>query len=63
MKIVLIGSAHPFRGGGMTSFNERLTAELQRLGHDIYILNFTTQYPAFLFPGKHSLPATRRRPT
>ncbi len=52
MKIVLIGSAHPFRGGGMTSFNERLATELQAQGHDIYILNFTTQYPAFLFPGK-----------
>lgn len=52
MKIVLIGSAHPFRGGGMTSFNERLATELQHQGHDIYILNFTTQYPGFLFPGK-----------
>lgn len=52
MKIVLIGSAHPFRGGGMTSFNERLAAELQAQGHEIYILNFTTQYPRFLFPGK-----------
>ena len=52
LKIVILGPAHPFRGGGITTFNERLAAELQSAGHDLRILNFTVQYPSFLFPGK-----------
>lgn len=52
MKIVILGPAHPFRGGGITTFNERLARELQQEGHDTSILNFTVQYPGFLFPGK-----------
>ena len=50
-KIILIGSAYPFRGG-LASFNERLVRELNNQGHDACIITFTTQYPAFLFPGK-----------
>lgn len=52
MKIVLMGSAHPFRGGGITTFNERLAKELMDMGHNVTILNFTVQYPSFIFPGK-----------
>jgi len=52
LKIVILGPAHPFRGGGITTFNERLARELQQEGHDTSILNFTVQYPGFLFPGK-----------
>ncbi|MBZ5856231.1 glycosyltransferase [Flavihumibacter profundi] len=55
LKIVILGPAHPFRGGGITTFNERLAAELQHEGHQVSILNFTVQYPAFLFPGKSQL--------
>ncbi len=51
MKIILIGTAHPFRGG-LASFNERLMMQFQRDGHEVIILNFTIQYPSFLFPGK-----------
>ncbi len=52
MRIVILGPAHPFRGGGITTFNERMARELQEMGHSVSILNFTVQYPAFLFPGK-----------
>src|SRR5437773_12018263 len=52
LKIVIIGPAHPYRGGGITTFNERLATELQSQGHDVSILNFTVQYPSILFPGK-----------
>jgi glycosyltransferase involved in cell wall biosynthesis len=51
-RIVILGPAHPYRGGGITTFNERLATALQEAGHDVCIYNFTLQYPSFLFPGK-----------
>lgn len=50
-KIILLGTAHPFRGG-LASYNERLALQFQREGHDVEIYTFTVQYPNFLFPGK-----------
>jgi glycosyltransferase involved in cell wall biosynthesis len=50
-KIILAGSAYPFRGG-LAAFNERLCRELTDAGHDVEIYTFTLQYPPFLFPGK-----------
>lgn len=52
MKIRIIGSAHPLRGGGISTFNERLAGVLQEEGHDVVIYSFSLQYPALLFPGK-----------
>lgn len=51
MKIVIIGTAYPFRGG-IASFNERMAIELINQGHDVIIYTFTLQYPSVLFPGK-----------
>lgn len=50
--IVILGPAHPYRGGGITTFNERLATEFQQQGFEVTIYNFTLQYPSFLFPGK-----------
>ena len=50
--IVILGPAHPFRGGGITTFNERLATQFQQQGYEVTIYNFSLQYPAFLFPGK-----------
>ncbi len=50
--IVILGPAHPFRGGGITTFNERLATQFQQEGYAVTIYNFSLQYPAFLFPGK-----------
>ncbi|WP_104382586.1 glycosyltransferase [Sphingobacterium sp. HMA12] len=52
MRIVILGSAYPLRGGGIASFNERLASHFQELGHEVDIYSFTLQYPNFLFPGK-----------
>jgi glycosyltransferase involved in cell wall biosynthesis len=52
LKIVIVGPAYPYRGGGITTFNERLAEALQAEGHQVRICNFTLQYPSFLFPGK-----------
>jgi glycosyltransferase involved in cell wall biosynthesis len=51
MKIAIVGSAHPLRGG-LSAFNERLAYELQVQGHTVVIYSFSLQYPSFLFPGK-----------
>ncbi|MBQ1780486.1 MAG: glycosyltransferase [Bacteroidales bacterium] len=51
MKIIIFGTAYPYRGG-LAAFNERLATEYQRQGHDVEMYTFTLQYPSFLFPGK-----------
>ena len=51
MKIVILGTAHPYRGG-LAAFNERLAKEFAREGHEVMISNFTLQYPSIVFPGK-----------
>lgn len=51
MKIINIGPAHPLRGG-IANFNESLSTELMKQGHDVYIYSYSLQYPNFLFPGK-----------
>jgi glycosyltransferase involved in cell wall biosynthesis len=48
--IVIIGPAHPLRGG-LASFNERLARQFQRSGHRVIVYTFSLQYPGFLFPG------------
>jgi len=50
-KIVIIGPAHPLRGG-LASYNERLAQEFQRNGDEVQLYTFSLQYPNFLFPGK-----------
>ncbi|MBL0183143.1 MAG: glycosyltransferase [Chitinophagaceae bacterium] len=50
--VVIIGPAHPLRGGGMTTFNERLAKQFQDEGHSVSIYSFSLQYPGFLFPGQ-----------
>lgn len=51
-KIVIIGPAHPLRGGGITTFNHRLAKEFTAQGHQCSIVSFSLQYPSILFPGK-----------
>ncbi|MCJ7446987.1 MAG: glycosyltransferase [Bacteroidales bacterium] len=51
MKIIVLGTAHPYRGG-LASYNERLAQQFTYEGHDTEILTFTLQYPGFFFPGK-----------
>lgn len=51
MKIALIGTAHPYRGG-LASYNERLARQFMEEGHDVTVYTFSLQYPSFLFPGK-----------
>jgi glycosyltransferase involved in cell wall biosynthesis len=49
--IVIIGPAHPLRGGGLTTFNHRMARAFTEEGLDGQIYSFSLQYPSFLFPG------------
>lgn len=49
-RIVIIGPAHPLRGG-LATFNQRLANEFNNQGHDCSLFSFSLQYPGFLFPG------------
>ncbi len=49
-KVIIIGPAHPLRGG-LATFNHRLAKEFISQGDDCSIYSFTLQYPSFLFPG------------
>jgi len=51
MKVIIIGPAHPLRGGGLATFNERLARAFQSNGDEVTIYTFSLQYPKFLFPG------------
>ena len=51
MKIIIVGPAHPYRGG-IAAFTDRLATEFVAENVDIELYTFTLQYPSFLFPGK-----------
>ena len=51
MRIVILGTAWPYRGG-LAAFNERLAKQFVQEGHEVEMVTFSLQYPSFLFPGK-----------
>jgi glycosyltransferase involved in cell wall biosynthesis len=51
MKLTLIGPVYPYRGG-IAWFTTSLGHELLSAGHQVQIISFSRQYPAWLYPGK-----------
>ena len=51
MKIIIVGTAYPYRGG-LAAFNERMALQFEQSGNSVEVVTFTLQYPDFLFPGK-----------
>lgn len=49
--VVILGSAHPLRGG-LANYNHRLAKAYEDQGFKVKIITFSLQYPGFLFPGK-----------
>src|SRR6185503_4326880 len=49
-KVIIIGPAHPLRGG-LATFDHRLARQFIDEGFDCSIYSFSLQYPSFLFPG------------
>lgn len=54
MKVTLVGTAHPFRGG-IAVFIERLARAFKQNNDEVRISTFTLQYPKMLFPGETQL--------
>ncbi|MBI3110980.1 MAG: glycosyl transferase family 1, partial [Ignavibacteriales bacterium] len=50
MRIVIVSTAYPLRGG-IAHYIALLYKHLSK-GHEVSIVTFSRQYPAFLFPGK-----------
>ena len=48
--VVILGPAHPLRGG-LATFDERLAKAFQDQGYGATIYSFSLQYPGFMFPG------------
>jgi len=51
MRIVIVGTAYPLRGG-IAHYVSLLYTTLIRRGHDVKVITFKRQYPKILFPGK-----------
>lgn len=51
MKIIIVGTSHPYRGG-IAAFTDRLATEFAKESVDIEVVTFRLQYPSLLFPGK-----------
>ena len=51
MKVIIMGPAHPLRGG-LATFDHRLAEEFQQQGAESSLVSFSLQYPSVLFPGK-----------
>jgi glycosyltransferase involved in cell wall biosynthesis len=52
MKISLIGPVYPYRGG-IAHYTTSLAIALKNAGHEVKVISFKRQYPAFLYPGKN----------
>lgn len=51
MRIVLIGPAHPLRGG-IAQYNTSLAKSFISSGDEVLVISFVRQYPGIFFPGK-----------
>ena len=60
MKITILSTAFPYRGG-IAVFTERLARAFQAEKDDVNISTFSLQYPNFLFPGKSQY-SSREKP-
>ncbi len=49
-KVIIIGPAHPLRGG-LATFDHRLCKEFSDQGDDCMIYSYSLQYPSIFFPG------------
>ena len=51
MKITIISTAHPLRGG-IAQYTGILYNKLKQKKHEVNVITFKCLYPKFLFPGK-----------
>ncbi len=51
MRIALVGPTYPYRGG-IAHYTTMLYEALCKRGHDVHLISFSRQYPAWLYPGQ-----------
>ncbi|MDZ7402006.1 MAG: glycosyltransferase [candidate division KSB1 bacterium] len=51
MKIIILGTSYPMRGG-IAHYVALLYKALRQRGHEVQIISFKRQYPSIFFPGK-----------
>ena len=51
MKISMIGPVYPYRGG-ISHFTTMLAKKLIAAGHEVQVISFKKQYPAWFYPGE-----------
>ena len=51
MKIVIVSTAYPLRGG-IAQYAGILYKRLKARGHQVHVITFKRQYPKLLFPGQ-----------
>jgi hypothetical protein len=56
MKIILISVFPPYRGG-IATHSYILYKNLIKQEHEVSVINYSKQYPSFLFPGKNQFDA------
>ena len=59
MNITLIGPVHPYRGG-IAHYTTLLAKHLQSAGHQVQVMSFKRQYPAWLYPGTSDRDTSRQ---
>ena len=51
MKISVVGPVFPYRGG-IAHYTTLLVQNLKQCGHEVQVISFKRQYPAWLYPGE-----------
>ncbi len=51
MRIAIVGPTYPYKGG-IAAHTTELAHRFSRAGHDVELLSWSAQYPAFLYPGQ-----------
>ena len=55
MRIAVVAPAYPYTGG-IVHHSTELAHQLTAAGHDVEVLSWSAQYPAFLHPGPLRVP-------
>ena len=58
MKISIVSTAYPLRGG-IAQYTGILHDKFVAAGHEVQVVTFKRQYPAFLFPGKTQMETSK----
>ncbi len=60
MNVAIIGPVYPYRGG-IAHFTTLLAQNMQSAGHQVEVISFRRQYPAWLYPGETDRDTSQRR--